>query len=158
MVRADSMVRRAGFTLVEMTMVLAIIGVMVAMAAPRWGRAVAHYQADAAARRVCADLAWAQARARVTSSSLTVHFNLPSNQYQFVGIADPDHPSIAYTVNLDAFPYRSTIASAAALDASGNITFDGYGNPATSGTIVLQSGDYQRAVSISANSGAISLQ
>ena len=158
MVRADSGERRAGFTLVEMTMVLAIIGVIVAMAAPRWGRAVAHYQTDAAARRVCADLAWAQARARVTSSSLTVHFDLTGDQYQFVGMPDPDHPASVYTVNLSGFPYRATIASASTLDASGNITFDGYGNPATSGTIVLQSGDFQRTVSVSASSGAISLR
>ena len=150
--------RTRGFTLVELVMVMAVVAVIAAMAAPRWGRSMAHWQVDAAARRLAADLAWAQSRARITSSHPSVNVNVTTGHYPLVGVADPDHLSNTYTVTLGQSPYRSTIVSAAATDANGNIIFDGYGNPATSGTIVLQCGDFQKTVQVNANTGSIGLQ
>lgn len=149
---------RSGFTLVELVMVLAIAAVVAAMAAPRWGRSMARWQVDAAARRLVADLTWAQSRARITSSEQTVNFNLSAGQYQLVGVADPDHPAIIYTVSLGQAPYRCAIVSAAPADANGNVSFDGYGTPSAGGAIVLQCGDFQRSVQVSAAAGTIGLQ
>lgn len=149
---------RSGFTLVELVMVLAIAAVVAAMAAPRWGRSMARWQVDAAARRLAADLAWAQSRARVTSSRQTVNFNVTSGQYQLVGVPDPDHPANTYTVSLGQAPYRCAIVSAAPADTNGNVTFDGYGTPSAGGTIVLQCGDFQRVVQVNAAAGIIVLQ
>lgn len=149
--------RRPGFTLVEVLMVLGIVGVIAAMALPRWVRSMAHYEADAAARRLAADLSWAQAMARNTSSTQTVHLSLAGSSYQLVGITDPDHRSQAYAVDLTQAPYRSTLVSASAADANSNIVFDGYGTPATSGTLVVQAGDCQKTVTLNAGTGSISI-
>jgi Tfp pilus assembly protein FimT len=138
-----------------MLMVLAIIGVIAAMALPRWVRSIAHYEADAAARRLAADLAWAQSRARNTSSTQTVHLNLTNNSYQLVGVTDPDHAAQTYAVDLTRPPYRSAIVSASAADGNSNIVFDGYGTPATSGTLVIQAGDFQKTVTVNAGTGSI---
>ena len=149
--------RPAGFSLIEVLMVLGIIGVIAAMAMPRWTRSVARYEADAAARRLAADLGWAQSLARNTSSSLTVHVNLADSTYQLVGVADPDHPGQGYSVDLKQSPYRCAIAASSATDANGNIVFDGYGTTAATGSIVVQAGDAQKQVNVNpagANQGA----
>ena len=149
--------RRPGFTLVEMLIVLAIIGVIAAIAMPRWLRAMSHYEADAAARRLAADLTWAQSRAHNTSSSQTVHLNPTNGSYQLLGVADPDHATQSYSVDLTQPPYRSAIVSASAADANSNIVFDGYGAPATSGTVVIQAGDFQKTVTVNAGTGSITI-
>ena len=148
----------SGFTLIELAMVLVIMAVMCAMAVPRWARSMAHWQADAAARRLCADLCWAQSRARTTSSHQTVSITAAAATYQLVGVPDPDQAANVYTVNLAGSPYFCSIVSAGAADANGNIVFDGFGSPLTSGTIVIQCGDFQRTIQIAANIGTIALQ
>ena len=148
---------RGGFTFVEMLMVMAIIGIITAMAMPRWTRSVARYEADAAARRLAADLAWAQSLARNTSSSQTVHFNFSDNTYQLVGVADPDHPTQVYSVDLKQPPYRCAIAASTATDPNGNIVFDGYGATAAGGAIVLQAGEVQKQVTVNGASGTATI-
>lgn len=138
-------------------MVVAIVGIISAMALPRWTRSMSRYQADAAARRLIADLAWAQSLAHNTSSSQTVHLNLANNSYQLVGVADPDHPALTYNVDLTQSPYRCAIVSASAADGNGNVVFDGYGTPATSGTIVLQAGDVTESVTVNADTGTVAI-
>jgi len=146
----------AGFTLIEVLMVLGIIGVIAAMAMPRWTRSVARYEADAAARRLAADLAWAQSLARNTSSSLTVHVSLTDSTYQLVGVADPDHPGQGYSVDLKQSPYRCAIVASTATDANGNIVFDGYGTTAATGSIIVQAGDAQKQVNVNPAAGIAS--
>ena len=158
MLRSSRPSPRPGFTLVELLMTIAIVAVVAAMVAPRWGRSMSRFGADAAARRILADLAWAQARARITSSTQTVSLNLSASQYQLVGVSDPDHAGSTYAVDLTASPYRAKLVSASAADANGNIVFDGYGTPATSGSIVVQSGDFQYTVLINAGSGSLTIQ
>ena len=63
---------RRGFTLLELVLVVAILGVVAAIAAPRYGNAIQNYRANAAAQRLRADLEYARARAKSTSSSRTV--------------------------------------------------------------------------------------
>lgn len=55
--------RRAGFTLAEIALVVAIIGIAAAIAAPRMAAMVAHARTRAAANRVAADLAYVRATA-----------------------------------------------------------------------------------------------
>src|SRR5438105_13185517 len=101
-----------GFSLVELVIVVALIGVVVAIAAPRYGRSMAHDQVDSAARRIAADLTLAQLRAKTTSTGLAVTFDLTRSQYS-APIPDPNQPgSSSYTVNMASEPYRVSFAQA----------------------------------------------
>jgi prepilin-type N-terminal cleavage/methylation domain-containing protein len=151
--RAHPGARPAGFSLLELTLSLTIIALLGALAVPQYVSALARYRADAAARRIVADLAQTQARARALSASQTITFNLAPSTYQITGMIDPDHAATPYVVNLTAEPYSATLA-AVSFGGSATLTFDGYGVPASGGTVVVQAGDTQRTVTIDPETGA----
>lgn len=148
-----------GYSLVELVVTLAIIGLMAAVAIPHYGRSLTRYQADVAARRVAADLALAKAAARNNSATQTIDFSSPSNGYTVPGMADPNRPSVGYVVDLTQPPYRTTLVSASfGAGASKQVTFDRFGTPSAGGSIVLQSGDFRKTVSLDASTGTVTIQ
>src|SRR6185436_19007970 len=105
-----------GFTLVELVVVLCIMGVVAAIAAPRYGAAIARQRVDGAANRIASDLAYARSVARMTSSSVNVVFDPPHDRYAIPGAPDPitNGPG-AYTVDLSLAPYRGNLVGGAAV-------------------------------------------
>ena len=150
------MTTKGGLSLLEVLLVLAILAVFTALAAPRYGRATGRYRADLAARRVLADLRLAQSCAKAASSSRTVSFTTATNQYQLLNIPAPDGVSGDYTVALSAEPYRASLTSVSFTDAK--VTFTGWGLPDQAGTVVLSVGGEQRTVAVDNLTGRICLQ
>lgn len=144
---------RGGFTLVELVLILAILGTFAAVAAPRYGGAIARYRAQAAANRVVADLARAQAEARASSSTRTVEFKAPADWYGIAESRALDSRLTGYGVALSASPYEAALVSAA-LGGDSVIRFDGYGVPDSGGTIIVRSGREGRTITIAPVTGA----
>jgi len=154
---------RRGFSLIELSLILATVAVIAAVAIPRYTSAVQHYQLDSAARQIAADIALAKARANFGSTAVTITFNPSNNSYQIVGMPALNGASGWYTVNLAADPYHVTLSSATfgngATPANGaQLTFDGYGSPATGGSVVISNARSQRTISVDGSSGSISVQ
>ncbi len=144
--------RSAGFTLIELVIVVVIAAVMTGIAMGRYGQALARYRADHAARRVAADLALARSEAKTTGSSVTVSFDPANNRYQVSAIPGLNSSASEYSVALGEAPYGSTLVSAA-LGGDAAVVFNGHGVPDSGGTVVVQCGVTERTVSLNADSG-----
>ncbi len=141
-------------------MTMAVIAVLSAIAIPHYGRSLTRYRANVAAKRIAADLALARGNARIQSITQTVDFSTPANGYTLTGMADPNRPASIYAVDLTASPYKSTLTSAAfgSGAASRLISFDRFGTPSAAGTIVVQSGDFQKTISVDGTTGVVTVQ
>jgi prepilin-type N-terminal cleavage/methylation domain-containing protein len=140
------------FTLVELVLVVAVIGILSAIAMPRYSASIHNFRAGAAARRLAADVAMAQAQARAASASRTLELDAPNSRWRVSGIKGLDGAA-SYIVSLHEPPYQCAISFLKLADNGNTIVFDGYGVPSTGGTIVLTSGSMSRTVTINAASG-----
>lgn len=133
------------FSLVEMVMVVALMGVLAAVAAPRYTTFLREQRLDSAERRIRADLALAQRRARYLGAAQTMSFVPATHRYSIVGMADPDRVGTTYGVKLTDEPYGVRLLSAN-IGGDGDLVFDGYGAPDTVGSIVIQLGSQTRTI------------
>jgi prepilin-type N-terminal cleavage/methylation domain-containing protein len=147
----------AGFSLVELVLVMAVLGVLAGIAVPRYSQFLARQRVDAAANRIVTDLSLAQRQARFLSKSLTVKFNLAGSRYTLVGVADPDRPANTYSVSLADEPYSATLQSAD-LGGDADVTFNGFGVPDTGGTLLVRVGQYQRTIELDGTKGLAKVQ
>ena len=145
--------RQAGFSLVELVLVALIISVVAAIAVPRYANALARYRADAAARRVAADLQLARAEARSAGAARTLTFDVAAGALTINDVRPLNRgPGTTYRVLFGDEPYRAVLVTP---DFGGDpaVTFDGYGNPDSGGSVWVRSGNSQRRVALSATTG-----
>ncbi len=129
---------RGAFTLIELLIVLAIMGIGAAIAIPRYGASIARFRAESAARRVEADLKYARAAAKAASASRTVAFNLGAASYAIGGVRELNNKSGLYTVSLTEL--HGVQMSAAEFGGDSAVVFDGYGRPDSGGVVRVQYG------------------
>jgi len=150
---------RPGFSFLEMVVVLAIIGIMAAIAIPRSASAITNQHIEAAARRIALDLARAQRTAKASSASQSVVFSVDDNSYTLPGVADMDHSGSTYTVELSQPPYEATLLSAD-FDGTQEMIYDGYGMPldGVGGSVMIQVGSLFKTITVDGETGAVSVQ
>ncbi len=146
---------RGAFTLVEVVLVLSLIAVVAAIAVPRYVASITHYRLGVAARRIAVDLAVARQRAKTTSASQTVVFDVAANRYEMPGVAPLPGATGTYAVDLGGDPYRVTLLSA---DFAGRstVTFSAYGFPDSGGTVVVEAGGVTKTIRLNPDTGRVS--
>lgn len=155
--RLPHTVGRCGFTLLEMTVVIVMLGILVSIAGPKFASSVNRHRADSSARRIAADLELVRNMARITSHIQTVTFDKNANTYTCTGLTDPEHPSKTYTARLSDTPYPAKLTTVT-VGGDTTLNFDGYGSPDSSATITVTAGSSSRSVIVNSITGAVSVQ
>lgn len=139
---------RYGFSLLELTVVLAIGGLLAGIAVPRLGAASARYQADFAARAVARDFDRARNNARLTSATQTITFGPANDRYTVTGTSTG--ATAGYSVNL----LNSHGAKIIDVSFTGKVaTFNAFGECVAGGTVTIRYGNYTRTITLDEASG-----
>ena len=166
---------RGGYTLVELTIVMLIMGIVAAAAVPRFNDSMDRFRVEAAASRIAADLNLVRARAMTQGSPQGVNFFTSSESYQLAGDPDIDSPGEEYWVYLSKTSYPVDLVSTTFTNTNAftnivAVVWDIFGQasgyapppnvqtPLSSGTIVIASGSEQRTVVINPVTGKASVQ
>ncbi len=142
-----SLPHRRGFSLLELVIVMTLLAIVGGIAMPRYTASLTHHRAEAAARRIAADLAYVRRQARSTSSAQTVTFDLQAHEYSGAGLS----------VRLADDPYKAMILKARFNDEAW-IVFDGFGVPSSGGTVVIQVGNRQKTITLDRDSGRVTVK
>ena len=140
-----------GFTLLELIVVLLILGILAAAAAPRFAASMDGFRVESAARRIEQDLAYACELAKTTSVRQAIVFDSSHDCYELPGVPDLAHRNQDYRVDLAAAPYQVDLLSAefgVAKSATSTVTYNVFGRADLPGTIVVRSGAAQETVHV----------
>ena len=130
---------RRAFTLIEITIVLVVVGVVFAIATPRFTHAGSQRRVELAMERIERDFRLAEQDAWHTGTSRELVFDVANNSYEIIGMTDAmGNP---YIVDLSGAPYNLSINS---VDFAGDtrLTIDGRGGVPIGGSVVLADGAY----------------
>lgn len=135
---------RRGFTLLEMVFVVTTIGIVAAIALPRFAGVSDRRRVAGAGERLAADVAMIRERARVTSGTARMRFSRAG--YGWAVTAGGQQVARGETVLEDA-PYSVTIRSLTA-GTDDEVLFDGYGKIDVKLQVVLGAGGYRRTYTL----------
>lgn len=150
-------VRSRGFTLVELLVVMAIIGITAALAAPRYASSVSRYRLDAAVQRMVADLKAAQRQAGIISSSTVFSINQGTSTYTITGMSRSDRRAGVYSVDLGAEPYYATVTDVS-LGGGTTIVTDPFGQITGGGRITIEVGSFSAIVVLDPATGEVTIK
>ncbi len=149
--------RCRGFSLPELTIVVLIISIVAVAAIPHYGRSISQFRAEAAAKRVAADLMYARQTAMNQGVAKQVTFSTLTNTYSMPTVPNPDRSSLPYSVNLTTTAYPAKI-TAANFAGTSIVTFDRFGQPNTAGFVTVKSNEFQKSVTLNAVTGRAIVQ
>ncbi len=135
---------------------LLIMGIIAATATPSFYVSLQHHEIETASRRLVLDLELARHTARVKSQTQSLTFTGPTAYQLSAGIQSLKGASQSYTIDLSKTPY-DLHSLTLNLGGATAVSFDGYGNTTTGGTIVLALGGQTRTISLNNSNGEITV-
>jgi type II secretory pathway pseudopilin PulG len=140
--------------MIELIIVLLVMSILTAVAAPSFFDSMLFHRVESAARRVKADPVLARTQARLTSASQSVTF--VNSVYTLSNTKSLDTPNAAYSVDLTKQPYSLDSATANFSNLA-TVSFDGYGTPTSGGTVVLTAKSHSCTVTLNGTTGDVTI-
>ena len=150
---------RGGFLLIELLIAVLIMGIIAAVAVPKYSSSLSRYRTQVALQRLAQDVDLCRRHARFTSQNVLLTVSFAKNFYQISPMDSPLKPGVPYQVvvgdgsNSTAIcPVIKNLVSSEARENQPNLTivFDRYGVPDRSAEIGIRSGDATGIVQLSA--------
>lgn len=133
--RRDHKFTRA-YTLVELVIVLMIVGILAAVAAPKYSKAMTSFRLQAVADRIAGDIRYAKRMAQQKSSTQLVVFDPSTDSYSLTSVTDMNRRGRTHQFSLTDLEYECDLVSAD-FGGSSTLTFSIFGRPTNSGTVVV---------------------
>jgi type II secretion system protein H len=151
---------RRAFSLIELMVVVVVLAIMAAMVVPELtGRG--DMAAMAAARRLMADLEYAQNLAITSQTPVTVTFDLAGNFYRLTNAnGQIEHPithSSSFVVDFDTLAGSAGTRISAETFPGNALTFDVLGAPDNAGSATLTCSSRSYAVSVASVTGRVNV-
>lgn len=137
-----------GFSLIELVIVVAIVGVAAAIAVPMVSGSSDRYAVELAALRLATDLDAARRQAVATASDVTVGFDAAQGRVTFNGMTNADGSAYVYEL-------AGVVLTSISFEGGASVVFNGYGSPCCGGVVRLESGGSVAEVSVQAETGAV---
>ena len=148
--------RRRGITLPELIVVILILGILGAMAAPRFSGAVQAARLEAARQAVRSDLQYLRSCAINRGRPVQVQFDAAADRYTSPSVDHPDRPGRQLSVDVKKM-FDPAIELSADFAGQSAVTFDLVGvprvdgEPIEEGRVVLALGGRSLVVTITAS-------
>ncbi len=155
--------RRCAMSLIEVTLVIFVIGVLAAVATPRFANSVRVMRLEAAARQLAAHIDYIRNVAINEGRTTELVCDNSLHTYGSTSVDSPELTGELLTVSMQQ-DFDLTFTLTADFDATSTLLFDFEGVPhvgaaaMTQGTIELGSGSDKFAVKIAAGTGATSVE
>jgi Tfp pilus assembly protein FimT len=139
--------RRAAYTLMELVIVLLTVGILAAVAAPKYTESLASFRLEAVTHRIMGDIKFARRTAQENSATQVISFNTVANSYTLTGVTNIDSRSQTFTFSLSQSEYECRLVSSA-FNGTAVLSFDVYGRPLYSGTVVVECGGTTKTITV----------
>lgn len=150
--------RRRALTMIELVIVLLVIGLASAIAAPRFAESLRVTQLEAAAQQLAAHIRYLRAVAINEGRTVTLVCDNVNETYQCDSVDFPERIGDPLFVSLPD-DYDATFRLNANFDSTSTMSFDFEGvphvgaTPMSNGRVTLRSGDYRFRVRVAAGTG-----
>jgi prepilin-type N-terminal cleavage/methylation domain-containing protein len=149
--RRARLLSRGAFSLVELAVVLVLMAIVLAIAAPRWMASTDRHRTELAAGRVASMIELARTRALQQGRTWFVRAEAGSST---MSIGPTEDPASATIVELGLDPLRAKIARST-INAASGFGFDAFGAPSGDGKVRLECGSMATHVQVQAISGSV---
>jgi prepilin-type N-terminal cleavage/methylation domain-containing protein len=146
---------RRAYTFIELLIVVLIISIVAAAGTPKFAESITRFRVEAIVQRITGDLKYARRTAQRTSNTVTMNFDVTNNKYTLSGVSNINRRDQAFEFSLADAHYGCVLVSAT-FGAGSSLTFNIYGQPNSSGTIVVRCGDLTQTITINTSGQVVS--